>query len=215
MCDDKAHWFRLWQETWWKQRKRLHHVCVWAAHASSGLLLIHAGCEAHLPAIARWSGWKSGISESSSHYGASHCCTLLIHQLGGRAAIMSFQTHTHTHTHAGLKLPAVLWYLSQTHRQCVCVYVCVRVCVCVHVCVCVCMCVCMCVCVCVCMCMCVCMCVCVCVRTRGGEFFRLISISALREERKVNNSNQESSNRWIHAEKSRLVIPFALSFVER
>ncbi len=87
-------------------------------------------------------------------------------------------SNTHTHTHAGLKLPAVLWYLSQTHRQSVCV------------------------------------CVCVCVRTRGGEFFRVISISALREERKVNNSNQESSNRWIHAEKSRLVIPFALSFVE-
>lgn len=73
----------------------LHHVCVRAAHASSELLLIHAGCEAHLPAIVRWSGWKCGISESSSHYGASHCCTLLIHQLSGRAAIMR-RSHTHT-----------------------------------------------------------------------------------------------------------------------
>ncbi len=184
MYDDKAYWFRfrLWQETWewWKQWKLLHHVCVWAAHASSGLLLIHAGCEAHLPAIARWSGWKSGSSESSSHYGASHCCMLLIHQLGGRAAIMRrSQTHTHTRRIKAPRGSLISEPDSQTESVCLCV------------------------------------CVCVCVRTRGGEFFRVISISALREERKVNNSNQESSNRWIHAEKSRLVIPFALSFVER
>lgn len=142
-----------------------HHVWVWAAHASSGLLLIHAGCEAHLPAMVRWSGWKRGRWKLLSLRSVP-----LLHVTNSSAQWEGCDNEEISNTHT-LKAPRGS-LISEPDAQTECVW------------------------------------------TRGGEFFTVISISALREERKVNNGNQESSNRWIPAEESRLVIPFTLPFVE-